>query len=69
MRKRQVTEAQEVRATLRRQRADIEDATVHGVRPRSTPGPTAARDVVAEATPAPSAAETPARRAVTDERR
>ncbi len=70
IRKRQVTEAQEVRATVRRQRAEIEDATVHGVQHQPTSGPTTTTAVVDELTvPDPSAAETRVLRAGTDDRR
>ncbi len=70
VRKRQVTEAQEVRATVRRQRAEIEDATVHGVQTVPTPGPTTTMAAVDEgAVPDPSAAETGVNRAGTDDRR
>ena len=70
VRKRQVTEAQEVRATVRRQRTEIEDATVHGVQTVPAPGPTTTMAAVDEgAVPDLPAAETWVNRAGTDDRR
>ena len=72
VRKRQVTEAQEVRATVRRQRAEIEDATVHGVGHAPTQGPTTRLAAAGDddgVTADPSAAETRAMPAISDDRR
>lgn len=48
IRKRQVTEEQEVREILRRQRVELEDATVRGIHQREAPAETAALGVVRE---------------------